>query len=421
MKIKEAAALCGLTEKAIRLYEEKGLISPTMTEKNGRMFRDYDEKTVEQLKTIAGLRKSFFSLDQIAQILNHPEDIPSVFASYRAELQKQYTDLKPLIIRAEEINADTLTDITAVSDAMTTPAPHGIADEVLPTVHFRIWDEDASTDEREKAYARYQKWIVRWEKRYAAELAVRYILERPFWKWIALSAVILSVTGWYLYTQPFITDIDLTLQGYEIVLSDEQIIPVDVDALPDSDAVYALDLKPYIPESEGIPRTITLRGEYHHYLFQRDQFRGEVILDSYEIHVSDRNGVRRGGKLTPEQTREYYGSNFVLSEQEFGPGYYWSIYIEKAVGGKLTRTSDQSVIQDVMIFGEKENPQFIFSIRELVEKSGNSTTYTSGNRYMLFPANSAQDALYRYYDTVWRANQAYYHDVIKPYEQGKED
>ncbi|MBR5871466.1 MAG: MerR family DNA-binding transcriptional regulator, partial [Clostridia bacterium] len=28
MQIKEAAALCGLTEKAIRLYEEKGLITP---------------------------------------------------------------------------------------------------------------------------------------------------------------------------------------------------------------------------------------------------------------------------------------------------------------------------------------------------------------------------------------------------------
>ena len=38
MQIKEAAALCGLTEKAIRLYEEKGLITPTYTEKNGREF-----------------------------------------------------------------------------------------------------------------------------------------------------------------------------------------------------------------------------------------------------------------------------------------------------------------------------------------------------------------------------------------------
>ncbi len=420
MQIKQAAALCGLTEKAIRLYEEKGLIAPTLTEKNGRNFRDYDENTVRRLQTIAILRKSFFSLDQIAAILDTPENIPAVFASYRAELHKQYTDLKPLISRAEEIDAETLTDVTAVSDAMTAPAPHGISDEALPTVHFRVWDEGASTDERELAYARYQKWIARWEKRYAAELAVRYVFERTFWKWIALSAVILSVTGWYLYTQPFITDIDLTLHGYEIILPNERVIPVDVDSLPDADAVYALDLKPYIPESEGIPRHMTLRGEYHHYLFKPDQFRGELILDSYEIHVSDRNGIRSGGQPTPEECREYYGENFVLTELEFGPGYLWQIYIEKAFGGRMERDSDHSIINDLRIFGEKEAPQFIFSTIEYAGEKNGMTHYNSTDRYLVFPAESATDAVYRYFDTIWRADQAYYHDVIKPYEQEEE-
>ena len=76
MQIKEAAATCGLTEKAIRLYEEKGLITPTYTEINGRKFRDYDEKTVEQLKTIAGLRQSFFSIEQIAAMQTRPRTSP---------------------------------------------------------------------------------------------------------------------------------------------------------------------------------------------------------------------------------------------------------------------------------------------------------------------------------------------------------
>ena len=421
MQIKQAAAQCGLTEKAIRLYEEKGLITPTYTEKNGRQFRDYNEETVARLQTIAVLRKSFFSIEQIAEILDHPENIPAVFASYRAELHKQYADLKPLISRAEEIDAASLSDVNAVSDAMTAPAPHGISDEALPTVHFRVWDEGASTDEREKAYARYQKWIARWEKRYAVELAVRNVFERPFWKWIALSAVILSVTGWYLYTQPFVTDIDLTLNGYEIVLPNEKIIPVDVDSLPDSDAVYALDLTPYIPESDGIPRSMTLRGEYHHYLFKPDQFRGELILDSYEIHVSDRNGIRRGGQLTSEQAREYYGGNFIFSEQKFGPGYIWHIRIEKAFGGELRRDSDQSIINDLMTFGDKQNPQFIFSTNMFTGKSGNTSYYESTDRYLVFPAESPTDAVYRYFDTVWRADQAYYHDNVKPFTQAQED
>jgi len=62
MRIKEAAARTSLTEKAIRLYEEKGLITPDITEINGRKFRDYSEETVKQLETIAKLRKSFFTV-----------------------------------------------------------------------------------------------------------------------------------------------------------------------------------------------------------------------------------------------------------------------------------------------------------------------------------------------------------------------
>ena len=250
---------------------------------------------------------------------------------------------------------------------------------------------------------------------------MRNVFERPFWKWIALSAVILSVTGWYLYTQPFVTDIDLTLNGNEIVLPNEPLIPVDVNALPDSDAVYALDLTPYIPESDGIPRSMTLRGEYHHYLFKPDQFRGELILDSYEIHVSDRNGDLRGGQPTPEECRESYGDNFVITELEFGPGYLWQIYIEKAFGGRMERDSDHSIINNLMIFGEKEIPQFIFTTSEMISQTSSTTHYTSTDRYLVFPADSPTDALYRYYNHVWRADQAYYHDYIKPYEQGKEE
>ena len=137
MKIKQAAARCGLTEKAIRLYEEKGLIYPPMTEINGRMFRDYDEETVSRLQTISALRRAFFSIEQIAEILDHPENISTVFASYRAELHQKYTDLKPLLERAEELDTDTLSSAAEVSAAMTAPGAHGVSEQALPTLTDR--------------------------------------------------------------------------------------------------------------------------------------------------------------------------------------------------------------------------------------------------------------------------------------------
>lgn len=62
MKIKEATLATGLTERAIRLYEEHGLISPSVTVKNGRDFRDYTEENITRLKTIAALRRALFTL-----------------------------------------------------------------------------------------------------------------------------------------------------------------------------------------------------------------------------------------------------------------------------------------------------------------------------------------------------------------------
>ena len=93
MRIKEAAEQSGLTEKAIRLYEEKGLICPAITEINGRKFRDYDEPTVALLKTIGGLRRSFFSIEQISAMQENPDRIPEIFTEYRNELKEQYDRL----------------------------------------------------------------------------------------------------------------------------------------------------------------------------------------------------------------------------------------------------------------------------------------------------------------------------------------
>jgi DNA-binding transcriptional MerR regulator len=55
MRIKEAEQRTGLTAKAIRLYESKGLLKPARETEND--YRDYTEEDVARLKTIAILRK----------------------------------------------------------------------------------------------------------------------------------------------------------------------------------------------------------------------------------------------------------------------------------------------------------------------------------------------------------------------------
>ena len=409
MQIKQAAAQCGLTEKAIRLYEEKGLITPTYTEKNGRQFRDYNEATVARLQTIAILRKSFFSIEQIAEILDHPENIPAVFASYRAELHKQYADLKPLISRAEEIDAASLSDVNAVSDAMTAPAPHGIADEVLPHVHFRVWDEGASIDERERAYARYQKWIVRWERRYAVELGVRYVFERPFWKWIIIAVLPLALLFWYFYTQPIVSDVHVTLQGYELVYEGNPVF-LSHERIPEFDTFddfrnTVIDTLP--APVKAVPHTLTLDGKRYHYLLnpnKTDYYEGVFHIDGFTIETGDLNGIRSGGTLTAEEAEAVFGDTFILWEPHNMHGS--RIHIGTSIRIRYVRPEDGYILSDFHYYEEHgDNGALVF------REGGNKETF------FVFGANTEEEADRLFRQTIWTAFQE---DFWNGYQANKE-
>ena len=60
MRIKEVEDLTGLTRKAIRYYEENGLIQ---TVKGANGYKEYDEETVKCLLEIKKLRLLDFSIN----------------------------------------------------------------------------------------------------------------------------------------------------------------------------------------------------------------------------------------------------------------------------------------------------------------------------------------------------------------------
>ena len=68
LKIQEVAAETGLTTRAIRYYEEMGLLEPAA--RSGGAYRLYDASDLERLRTIKELRDDAgFSLAQIGQLL----------------------------------------------------------------------------------------------------------------------------------------------------------------------------------------------------------------------------------------------------------------------------------------------------------------------------------------------------------------
>lgn len=68
MKIKEVCERTGLTRRAVRFYEEKGLISPEIREENE--YRDYTETDVRRLQLVARLRGYRFRWRKFAVCLS---------------------------------------------------------------------------------------------------------------------------------------------------------------------------------------------------------------------------------------------------------------------------------------------------------------------------------------------------------------
>ena len=65
MRIKEVEKATGLTAKAIRMYESKGLLTVARESEND--YRDYSDEDVKRLKTIAVLRRLDISVKEIKQ------------------------------------------------------------------------------------------------------------------------------------------------------------------------------------------------------------------------------------------------------------------------------------------------------------------------------------------------------------------
>ena len=85
MKIKEVIAATGLTDRAIRLYIENGLVTPENEKSyNGRNNYNFTQTDIEHFEQIALLRKADFSLEQIKTLKSGGESAKEVLIAYLA-------------------------------------------------------------------------------------------------------------------------------------------------------------------------------------------------------------------------------------------------------------------------------------------------------------------------------------------------
>jgi DNA-binding transcriptional MerR regulator len=91
----EAARRLGVSPKALRLYEERGLVSPTRTAAG---WRAYGPDEMRRAAEIAALRALGFSLDQIKQLLaGDTRSLEPALAAHQARLEGQLGQLSGLV------------------------------------------------------------------------------------------------------------------------------------------------------------------------------------------------------------------------------------------------------------------------------------------------------------------------------------
>ncbi|WP_440113748.1 MerR family transcriptional regulator [Paenibacillus sp. QZ-Y1] len=100
MNIKEAADRLGISARAIRFYEEKGLIHPAKQTSNG--YRTYTENDIWRLQTIAALREIGMSLQDITQALGeidqgNQQRLEEYLELQQAVMYAQWVELKRML------------------------------------------------------------------------------------------------------------------------------------------------------------------------------------------------------------------------------------------------------------------------------------------------------------------------------------
>ena len=110
MKIGEASAASGVSQRMIRHYEKIGLMPPSPRRDSD--YRDYDQRDLHRLKFIGRARDAGFPIEEIRQLLalwndrdRSSADVKALALARAAELRRKAKELDAMRRTLEELAA----------------------------------------------------------------------------------------------------------------------------------------------------------------------------------------------------------------------------------------------------------------------------------------------------------------------------
>ncbi len=92
MKINEVEAVCGVTKKNIRFYEEQGLLSPRRDASNG--YREYGDEDLAILRRIKLLRKLGVPIEEIRRLFAGEHTVGDVMRRQIVTIEREQRNLE---------------------------------------------------------------------------------------------------------------------------------------------------------------------------------------------------------------------------------------------------------------------------------------------------------------------------------------
>ena len=111
--IREVTEITGITVNALRYYDRKGLLHPTVRNSEGRKEWLYDDEAVRRAKRILLLRKIGIPVESIAKVIEKADKMDEVILRSRLEElreERQFLDeqisLAGMLLLLDEISSD---------------------------------------------------------------------------------------------------------------------------------------------------------------------------------------------------------------------------------------------------------------------------------------------------------------------------
>jgi len=118
MKIKEVSSKTGLTQKAIRLYMENGLVHPHIEEGLYKNSYTFTEENIRELEEVAVLRKAGFSIFEISLMREMPEKLPEILEKKKMSVEMEIDEKKNIKEALSRLEVYEFGSVSSVADSL---------------------------------------------------------------------------------------------------------------------------------------------------------------------------------------------------------------------------------------------------------------------------------------------------------------